>query len=214
MSGVGEAALVTGLISSLITIVENAKSVWEAAKDEQGLPKNFKNSALRLPLVLKLLTDAKQFILNSNDESLTSAFKPVLEDCKTNATQLQILFDKVVPEADASRLDRYTKAARTIGKRGRVETIIKDVLSDLQLLAIRFPDVTSELDKGRLASAIELVDELEPSLPDGFEDSPSFAHYGSGSQNINTGGSQTNNNYNIGRDMYNGTANARPSPGP
>lgn len=203
MSGVGEAALITGLISSLITIVETAKNVWEAAHDEKGLPKNFKESARRLPLVLRLLADAKEYITKKKDESLTSAFRPILEDCKAKAIQLQQLFDKVIPEADAPRLDRYAKAFRTIGKGGRVETLTKGILDGLQLMATRFPDVTSDIEKGKLASAIELIEELEPSLPDGFEDAPSIAHFGIGAQYVNTGGTQTN--YNAHRDMYNGT---------
>lgn len=36
---------------------------------------------------------------------------------------------------------------------------------------------------------------MEPSLPDGFEQMPAYAHYGSGAQNNNTGGgTQINNN--------------------
>lgn len=45
------------------------------------------------------------------------------------------------------------------------------------------------------AKAIEEVKEMEPSLPDSFEDLPPHAHNGSGAQNVNAaGGSQYNNN--------------------
>ena len=49
--------------------------------------------------------------------------------------------------------------------------------------------------KEQLAKAVEEVAKMEPSLPDGFEQMPVYAHYGSGAQNNNTGGgSQYNNN--------------------
>ena len=121
------------------------------------------------------------------DELTKAAFIPTLEDCKVQATHLQELFKKVIPEEGDSRLDRYVKAARTIGKGGRVENLIKGILHDLQLLATKFPEVTTPRGKDQLAKAVEEVTMIDPSLPDGFEQMPAYAHYGSGAQNVNTG---------------------------
>ncbi|KAJ6256782.1 putative G-protein beta WD 40 repeat-containing protein [Drechslerella dactyloides] len=193
MSGVGEASLILGLISSIIAIIETTKKVYEAIEDDSGLPKNFKKSAAKLPLISRLLDDAEKYIEGSNDESLKDAFKPTLESCKTQAVQLQTLFEKVMPTEDESRFERYVKAARTIGKGGRVEDLVGGILSDIQLLATRFP--TTQRVKQQLTDAIQEVEAMEPSLPDGFEENPTFAHYGSGAQNNNTGsGTQYNNN--------------------
>jgi hypothetical protein len=84
-----------------------------------------------------------------------------------------------MPEEGDSRLDRYMKAARTIGKGG---SLIRGILDDLQLLATKFPEVTTIRGKEQLAKAIEEVSMMEPSLPDGFEQMPAYAHYGSGVQ--------------------------------
>lgn len=194
MSGVAEAGLVLGIISSIVSIIEATKNVYEAVQDEKGLPKNFKKSAQKFPLISKLLEDAEEYIKNTDDESIKSAFTPTLEDCKDQATDLQELFNKVIPEEGDSRWDRYVKAARTIGKKGRVEGLVGGILEDLQLLTTRFPDVTTERGKDQLAKAIEDVAKMEPSLPDGFEQGPVYAHYGSGAQNNNIGGTQYNNN--------------------
>lgn len=194
MSGIGEASLVLGIISSVISIIEATKNAYEAVQDEKGLPTNFKKSAQKLPLIAKLLEDAERYINNTTDESTRSAFTPTLEDCKAQATDLQELFDKVMPEEGDSRWDRYVKAARTIGKKGRVEGLVGGILEDLQLLTTRFPDVTTDRGKDQLAKAIEEVAQMEPSLPDGFEQAPVYAHYGSGAQNNNVGGTQYNNN--------------------
>lgn len=194
MSGVEAASLALGMISAIISIIDAAHQVYEAVKDEAGLPTNFKKSATKLPLILALLDDAERYVKAANEVTKT-AFTPTLEDCKAQAIQLQELFKKVMPEEGESRWDRYVKAARTIGKGGRVEDLIKGILDDLQLLATRFPEVTIPRTKERLAKAIEEVTKMEPSLPDGFEDAPAFAHFGSGAQNNNTGGgSQYNNN--------------------
>jgi hypothetical protein len=194
MSGVGEAALALGIISSIISIIDATKQVYEAVEDEVGLPTNFKKSATKLPLISKLLEDAERYVNNVADESIKAAFTPTLKDCKVQAIQLQELFEKVMPEEGDSRWDRYTKAARTIGKGGRVESLVRGILDDLQLLATRFPEVTTLRGKDQLAKAIEEVTKMEPSLPDGFEQTPAYAHYGSGAQNNNTGGGTQNNN--------------------
>jgi alkaline phosphatase len=198
MSGVGEASLVLGIISSIISIIDATKQVYEAIEDEVGLPTNFKKSATRLPLISKLLEDAERYVNNTADESIKAAFASTLEDCKVQATQLQELFEKVMPEESDSRWDRYVKAARTIGKGGRVESLVGGILDDLQLLATRFPEVTTPRGKDQLAKAIEEVTKMEPSLPDGFEQTPAYAHYGSGAQNNNTGGGTQNNNNSTG----------------
>ncbi|TGO70873.1 hypothetical protein BELL_0652g00010 [Botrytis elliptica] len=195
MSGIGEASLVLGIISSIIAIIETTKQVYDAIEDEAGLPKNFKKSATKLPLISQLLEDAERYINTATDDSIKAAFTPTLEDCKLQAIQLQELFEKVMPKGSDSRWDRYVKAARTIGKKGRVENLVGGILDDLQLLATRFPQVLTSRGKEKLENAIEEVAQMEPSLPDGFEQMPAYAHYGSGAQNNNTGaGTQNNNN--------------------
>ena len=186
MSGVGEVSLVLGMISSIIAIIDATSQVYEAVKDESGLPTNFKKSATKLPTISKLLENAETY-LKATDEPTKAAFTPTLEDCKVQATHLQKLFEKVIPEEGDSRWDRYVKAARTIGKGGRVENLMKGILDDLQLLATKFPEVTTSRGKDQLAKAVEEVTMMDPSLPDGFEQMPAYAHYGSGAQNVNAG---------------------------
>jgi alkaline phosphatase len=205
MSGGGEASLVLGIISSIISIIDATKQVYEAVEDEASLPTNFKKSGTKLPLISKLLEDAERYVNNAADESIKPAFTPTLEHCKVQAADLQQLFGKVMPEDGNSRLDRYVKAARTIGKGGRVESLIKGILDDLQLLVTKFPEVTNTRGKEQLTKAIQEVSKMEPSLPDGFEEAPTFAHFGSGALNVNmAGGSQYNNN---------GTGNQNVGPG-
>jgi len=198
MSGIGEASLVLGIISSIISIIDAAYQVYEAVDDEGGLPKNFKKSATKLFLISKLLADAETYVKDVADEATKVAFTPTLKDCKTQATQLQELFVKVMPKEGGSRLDRYVKAARTIGKGGRVESLTRGILDDLQLLATNFPGVMNPEKEKKLAEAIKEVTKMEPSLPDGFEETPAFAHYGSGAQNNNTGSGVQHNNSGTG----------------
>lgn len=180
-------AEVLGIISAVISIVDATIKVYNAAKDEVGLPPSFKTVVTKLPLVSKLLEDAERYVENGADKDLTLTFTPIVTDCNVKATQLQQLFEKVVAAEGDSRFQRYVKAARTIGKGGRVETLMKAILDNLQLLTAQFPQAVSRRGQENLTAAIEDVSKIEPSLPDGFEDAPTFANYGSGAQNVNTG---------------------------
>jgi len=59
MSG-AEAALVLGLISSAIAIIDASQKIYDAAKDASGLHKAFKKVAENIPLVLDTLKAAEK----------------------------------------------------------------------------------------------------------------------------------------------------------
>jgi hypothetical protein len=198
MTGIGEAGLVLGIISSIISIIDATKQVYDAVEDDAGLPKNFKRSAAKLPLISKLLEDAETYINSSADAATKAAFTSTLEDCKRQATQLQELFVKVIPGGGDSRGERYIKAARTIGKGGRVESLTKGILDGLQLLATDFPGIMQPRRKKELEIAIDDVSKMKPSLPDGFKEKYGFVHYGSGAQNNNNGSGIQHNNSGAG----------------
>ncbi len=100
-----------------------------------------------------------------------------------------------MPAEGDSRWDRYVEAARTIGKDGHIESLVGRILDDLQLLSTSFPKVTTPGGKDQLAKAINKVTKMEYFLPNRFEQTPAYAHYGGGAQNNNIGaGTQYNNN--------------------
>lgn len=86
------------------------------------------------------------------------------------------MFKDVIPQADASRMERYLLAARTLGKGGTVESLMKGVLEDVQLLASsRVMELATEASIAALMrKAIEEVAAIPPSLPDGIPPDPIF----------------------------------------
>jgi hypothetical protein len=88
MTGVGKASLVLSIISSIISIINATKQVYEAVEDKQGLLKHFKKSATKLPLISKLLEDTENYIETVADGVKKVAFKPTLEHCQLQVTHL------------------------------------------------------------------------------------------------------------------------------
>jgi len=167
MSGV-EASTVLGIISSIITVVDKTKTIYDAAKDAKGLPEAFREVAKRLPIAHNILAAAQERIEDEdvNVESCEGV-EPVVKACKKKAKRLEEVFRKALPGADASVIEQYYKAVRILGKENKVETLMRGILEDIQLLTgyqIMFR-VTADQEK-QLARAISDVSALESSIPD------------------------------------------------
>jgi hypothetical protein len=190
MSG-AEAITVVGLISSIITIIETSKKLYDASNDAKGLHEAFRDVGQNLPLVLDILRDCNalqrqvdQELRATSDitskrelEKSSDATKTIMEDCRNKAKSLEEIFEKVLPGDDAGRAERYLKAARSLkpGRTEKVEDLMKGILKQLQMLQ----------------SAVDRLSELGPSLPDDGK----FVHTGSGALYAHTG-SGVQNNYN------------------
>lgn len=152
----------------------------------------------RLPIVYDTL-EATQIYIEKHPASANSGgLQLIIKACETRANQLKEIFHKVAPLGEDSRADRYLKAVRTMGKGAGVESLIKGILEDLQLLVgNHLVNMTSGEHIKDLATTIKEISSIEPSIPEGeFPDSGNvFNQYGSGHMFNATGGK---NLYNLG----------------
>jgi hypothetical protein len=205
MSG-AEAGFVIGLISGVISIIEAAKTVFDAAKDAKGQPEAFRQVAARLPLVIEILRSAKERVL-ALDDTAQEALEPTLESCKAKAENLNKIFQKVIRKDDDKWFDRYKKALGTLGKGDKVESLMEGILKDTQLLAYeKLMGIATETQAKELKEGIKEMKEMPSSLPEetgslnqkhsGIGDN--IAHRGSG--NIYAG--KAHHNQNTGSVFY------------
>jgi hypothetical protein len=130
-----EAVLVLGVISSIISIVDGIKQVYDAATDAESLPEEFREVRNRLPIVVNNLGFAKEYIHGgSANEKSCKGVKPIVKACEMKAKKLDDLFRKVIPADGASRREIYLSAAKTLGTGGQVESLMKGILEDIQLV--------------------------------------------------------------------------------
>jgi hypothetical protein len=198
MSG-AEAALVLGLISSAIAIIDASQKIYEAAKDASGLHKAFKKVAENVPLVLDTLRAAERAQQKAKSnwqtfddakkqelEDTSKAVKPVFETCKTNAKALRDVFEEVVPGDEAGRMERYLTALKTVSprKKHKVESMMQEILEKLQLLHTH-QYFTSAIDFVKLEVGVKEMKSVESSIPQ--DDAGKFVHSGTGSINVNSG---------------------------
>jgi hypothetical protein len=185
MSG-AEAVTILGVISSVISIVDGTKQVYDAATSAEGLPAAFREVATRLPIISNILGKTVRYI--KEDRVSADAYegvKQVIQACQDKATKLDVLFRKVIPGENASRRERYIAAVKTLGKGNIVEKLMKGMLEDLQLLVgehnIR---IATKDDVEQIAKAIKEVSAIPLSIPENELQEHNFtANYsGSGTQ--------------------------------
>jgi hypothetical protein len=163
-------AEVIGIISGIIAIVGATVKVYAAATDASGLPEAFRDVAKRLPLVRETLQAACGYLNTNPDKAFCNAMKPVLEDCEDKANRLKAIFEKVVPQADASRTERYLLASRTLGKGDTVESLMRGILDDVHLLTSnRVTNLPTGVEiTDLIRAAIEEASAIPLSLPAGI----------------------------------------------
>jgi N-terminal domain on NACHT_NTPase and P-loop NTPases len=185
MSG-AEAIAVLGVISSIISIVDGTKQVYDAATSAEGLPEAFREVATRLPIISDILGKTERYIKEARvSADAYEGVKQVIQACQDKATKLEVLFRKVIPGENASRRERYIAAVKTLGKGNVVEKLMKGVLQDLQLLVgERSTGIATKEEIEQLARAIKDVSAIPPSIPESELQEHNFtANYsGSGTQ--------------------------------
>jgi hypothetical protein len=167
MSG-AEAIVVLGVISSIISIIDGTKQIYDAATNAQGLPEAFRDVAGRFPIIRNILGSAKQHIDKGDvDEDSCKGVKHIVEACEEKAKKLDELFHKAIPADGASGLKRYYKAVKAYGKGNEVENLMKGMLEDVQLLACEHSMKTAtKAQHEQIVQAITAVSAIPSSVPE------------------------------------------------
>lgn len=169
ISGGAEVAMVVGLASGRISILEPIQTIHHATKDAKGLLQALHQVAQRLPLAQILSASPRAISMNTSCKELRGddckAMRAIVEECKNNVDNLKKVFQNVEAPPDASRVQHYRQVTRALGKGARVESLMKVILEDIQRWVENhgIRAVTNEQVK-QLAKAIKEHSEIQPSL--------------------------------------------------
>lgn len=214
MSG-AEFIAVAGVISSIIAIIDGIKQVVETADEAEGLPKAFRQASRKLPIISDILEAAKHNF-EDNISSVEKSVTLVIKSCQDKWNTLNDLFEKVIPEDKVSRVERYYKAVKTLGKGGKVESLMKGILEDILLLASIKTMTMTNIEKviqtvtaaqeEKVTKAITDVEAWLPSVPDEVFQEGSYTNnnYGTGQQYIAQGDAEQNNFQGNSRQYHSG----------
>lgn len=193
------------VIASTIAVVQAISSTYGAIKHLKGIPKEFSEVNLSLPLVQDTLGLASDQLSGVDlDESSRRAIEPVLSDCHAKAIALRDIFQKVDNRKndtkDGSLIDFYRTILLRLGKAHRVESLMQGILRGLKALAInQLFRTATQSQIVQLEQAIDRLSSVESSVPDSdFESyvtniTQNIAEGGTGNQPINRGHAQHNN---------------------
>ena len=127
MSG-AEALIALGIIANTFGVIDFASKVIRRIKDAgetvQNVPQAFRDVQTTLPLLSHALKQTQRRIeTGALDEEACSALKPVLQNCSSDISELNGIFDKCLPKDGSSRLHRGWKAAISLRQDKKVEEI-------------------------------------------------------------------------------------------
>ncbi|CAN9201626.1 unnamed protein product [Alternaria alternata] len=180
-----EVGLVLGIVSSVITIVKEAKNIYDAAKDTKGLPKAFKQVNGRFPLAVTLLKLTEENLKSKQrlEDSVYREAEEAVKQCKTQAENIRDLFKEVIRGENDTPFERYKKAARAIvgGKGKKVEELMAEMLKNIDILVkVKLMSNATEDQLKDLQAAIKEMVEMASSLPDEGTGDVHQQHTGSG----------------------------------
>ena len=188
-----EPVKILGVISSVISIVNGTKKVYDAATSAEDLPEVFRQVASQLPIISNILSThldkAERYIKDGRVSR--DAYEGVKKDiyaCKNVAKELDDMFRKVIPGdipgdipgENASRMERYIAAVKTAGKGNTAEKLMKAMLEKLQLFAGKMRIGTKD-EVEQITKAIKEVSDIPLSIPENELQEHSFKAYYSGS---------------------------------
>ena len=138
MSG-AEALAVVGIIANILQLVDFSSKaisrVKEYGENARDLPKTFRDIQTELPLIVHTLSEIRTRISDGQvPEERCKALKVVLGNCEAKLAELKIIFEKVLPQDNASKGERVWKGLMSLWQDKNVEQISQALLRSLQSL--------------------------------------------------------------------------------
>lgn len=130
-------AEVFSLITGIITVIDAAIRIYDAAGDASGLPAAVRNAASRLPLIQESLMLAKDGLQQQQpSEQSLSALSSTLKACGERVTEVHGLFQKMIVLPGTSRGERYVRVIRTVSQTDKVKRLMDEIVADIQVLTL------------------------------------------------------------------------------
>ena len=138
MSG-AEALAVVAIISNILQLVDLSSRavsrVKEYGEDARDIPKTFKTIQTGLSLIVHTLSEIQTRVSDGQvPEKSCKALEGVLGDCKAKLAELNIIFDKVLPQDSDSKATRAWKGLVSLSQDKKVAEISQALGRSLQSL--------------------------------------------------------------------------------
>ena len=129
MSG-AEALVVINIITNVVALVDFSRKVISQVKEygekADEVPEDFRDIEITLPLFANTLNQVGWRVERKDlDEDSCRALSPVLKGCERRLEQLKAIFEDVIVQKNASKLERDWKAVKSARKEKEVKEIVQ-----------------------------------------------------------------------------------------
>jgi hypothetical protein len=197
-------AEVIGIINGIIALVETSIKIYDSARKDIKLSKNFKAVRYRLPIILDTLAVCKSSLeprKASIPEDVCEALEKTLEGCEAKASNLRGIFEKIIPGESDTWRNRYSKVLSRYGKGNKVEELMLGLAEEVQLIVNH--DAVSSASQKQNFELDDIIREMKSVISSGKDEDKVTMNFNTGggaqANYINPGrGQQINNNGSVG----------------
>jgi hypothetical protein len=125
-----EAFAVVGIVASIVQLVDFSTKVINRLEEFQSttgeIPKSFRHIKNELPVLSTALQNISRVIESGSIDTATrDALHPVINGCREQITQLNIILAKTLPKTNDKWLTKSKKAVVSLGQEDKVEKMTK-----------------------------------------------------------------------------------------
>ena len=136
-----EAIAVVGLIASIASLVDLSTKVVSRLQEfnskSTDIPESFRSLSLRLPLLTSTLQDIESQAKTGHiPDSAAKALHAVVDSTSQYVSILQVQLKKVLPSEDASRLERASKALKSLAKENQIQQALEKIYKNNDILIL------------------------------------------------------------------------------
>lgn len=146
-----EAVAVVGLVASIASLVQFSALVvsrlYEYTSETSDVPESFRSLLIRLPLLTanlqRIQTQAEAGRLS---DDVAKALKAVVDNTSKQVSAIQTYLSKTLPRDSASKLERATKALKSLAKEDKVQQALEKIHKNIDVLVLY--QTTRHVDTG------------------------------------------------------------------
>lgn len=146
-----EAAAVVGLIASIASLVDLSAKVASRLHDftskSSDVPESFRSLQTRLPLLTVTLQHIRsQVVAGHLPQDVTRALNAVINNTCEQISTIQISLSTILPSDAASKLERASKALKSLAKDDKIQRVLEKIYRNNDTLVLY--QTTRHIDTG------------------------------------------------------------------
>ena len=121
-------------IPAIITLIGQARKIYDTAQNNNRLPEGLQEVADQLAVAENIL---QELAAKRQSDVVSSEVGKMTDTCFQKVKELRDLLQELTIGEEAKRGERYIKATKAVGKQGKADGLMEDIMVQLKLLRVK-----------------------------------------------------------------------------